>query len=89
MLAREGEKRMGKTVTAVFDGQALHPEGPVDLKPNARYRVTIEREVREGEAHDAWDILQDLTGALHEAPNWAAEHDHYLYGTPARKEEAA
>jgi hypothetical protein len=80
---------MGKTVTALYDGQALRPEGPVDLKPNARYRVTIEREVPEGETQDAWDVLQDLTGALRESSDWAAEHDHYLYGIPRGKEGVA
>ena len=35
---------MPKSVRAVFDGEVLRPEEPVDLKPNARYVVTIERE---------------------------------------------
>jgi len=35
---------MAKSVRAVFDGQVLRPEEPVDLKTNARYLVTIERE---------------------------------------------
>ena len=80
---------MGKTVTAVFDGQALRPDGPVNLKPNARYQLIIGREVREGETQDAWDVLEDLVGTLQGPPDWAAEHDHHLYGTPKRKEAAA
>lgn len=35
---------MAKSVRAVFDGEVLRPEEPVDLKPNVRYLVTIERE---------------------------------------------
>ena len=35
---------MAKSVRAVFDGEVLRPEGPVDLKPNVRYLVIIERE---------------------------------------------
>jgi len=35
---------MTKTVRAVFDGEILRPEGPVDLEPNVRYLVTIERQ---------------------------------------------
>jgi predicted DNA-binding antitoxin AbrB/MazE fold protein len=35
---------MTKTLRAVFDGAVLRPEEPVDLKPNTRYVVTIERE---------------------------------------------
>jgi hypothetical protein len=33
-----------KTLRAIFDGKVLRPEEPVDLQPNARYVVTIERE---------------------------------------------
>ena len=35
---------MGKTVRAVFDGEVLRPEEPLNLKPNTRYTVTIEPE---------------------------------------------
>ena len=36
---------MAKTVRAVFDGEVLRPESPVDLEPNATYVVTIESAV--------------------------------------------
>ncbi|MBI4574620.1 MAG: antitoxin family protein [candidate division NC10 bacterium] len=39
---------MAKTLRAMFDGKVLRPEGPVDLKPNTRYLVTIEGQ-EEGE----------------------------------------
>jgi len=35
---------MAKSVRAVFDGEVLRPEETVDLKPNVRYLVIIERE---------------------------------------------
>ncbi len=35
---------MVKTLQAIFDGQVLRPEEPVDLKPNTRYRITVECE---------------------------------------------
>jgi len=35
---------MAKSVRAIYDGRVLLPEEPVDLKTNARYLVTIERE---------------------------------------------
>jgi len=38
---------MAKTLRATFDGEVLRPEGPVDLKPNTRYLVTIERQEEE------------------------------------------
>ncbi|MGI8538592.1 MAG: hypothetical protein ACR2N0_02260 [Rubrobacteraceae bacterium] len=39
-------------------------------------------------AGDAWEILRSLTGALEMPPDWASEHDHYLYGTPKRRSTA-
>lgn len=36
---------------------------------------------------DAWDVLASLTGTLEAPPDWSAEHDHYLYGTPKHQPE--
>ena len=44
---------MAKSVRAVFDGEVLRPEEPVDLKPNVRYRVIIEREDERKESGEA------------------------------------
>jgi len=74
------------TLTAIFDGQTLRPETPLALEPNARYLITIEHRVDDEEAHagDAWDVLAQLAGTIDAPPDWANEHDHYLYGTPKR-----
>jgi len=36
---------------------------------------------------DVWDILGDLIGSIKAPPDWAMEHDHYLYGTPKSNRE--
>ena len=33
----------------------------------------------------AWDVLDTLTGSVAAPPDWATEHDHYLYGAPKRE----
>jgi hypothetical protein len=76
---------MGKTITAVYDGRVLHPESPSDLEPDKRYLITIQSELPSDAEGDAWDILEALTGALEAPDDWAAEHDHYLYGAPKRQ----
>ncbi len=37
---------------------------------------------------NAWDLLETLAGTIEAPPDWASEHDHYLYGTPKCKREA-
>lgn len=72
---------MVKTITALFDGEVLRPTSPVDLKPNVRYRLTVDDEVHAGDSASAWEVLVPLIGAIEGPEDWAAEHDHYLYGT--------
>lgn len=40
-----------------------------------------EQRVPEG---DALAVLETLIGTVQAPSDWAAEHDHYLYGTPKR-----
>ena len=77
---------MFKTLTATFDGQALWPETPLNLELNIRYLVTIEPFAASNgeEEGDVWDLLETVAGTVDAPSDWAAEHDHYLYGTPKR-----
>lgn len=36
---------------------------------------------------DALAVLEKLIGTVEAPPDWAAEHDHYLYGTPKRGDQ--
>ncbi|OOP56617.1 MAG: hypothetical protein AYP45_08105 [Candidatus Brocadia carolinensis] len=74
---------MSKTLHVIFDGKVLRPEGPVDLKPNTHYVVTIEREEKSG-TQDLWNVLGNFAGKVEGPEDWSQEHDHYLYGTPKR-----
>ncbi len=77
---------MARTVYVVFDGDVLRPEEPLELAPNGRYRVTIEEAAAEGETGREPGILDDLLDLAQDfgIPDLAAQHDHYLYGTPKR-----
>jgi predicted DNA-binding antitoxin AbrB/MazE fold protein len=33
---------MSQTLEAMFDGEVLRPDEPIDLEPNTRVRITIE-----------------------------------------------
>ena len=77
---------MVRTLTVVFDGEVLRPEDTIDLKLNGRYRVTVEDEVEIAEEQSAWEVLEQFAGTVEAPEDWAAEHDHYLYGSPKRGE---
>lgn len=73
-----------QTITAIYDGEVLRPESPLDLQVNARYHLTIAPMEQEETGQTVWDVLDELAGTVEAPPDWAAEHDHYLYGTPKR-----
>ena len=77
---------MNKTVTVTFDGTALHPDSPLNFKPNKRYRIQIisEEQLPDTPKENAWDILESLAGTFEAPEDWSIQHDHYLYGTPKR-----
>lgn len=80
---------MDETLTAVFDGEVLRPDTPPDLEPNTRYVITVRKAGAEAPATDAWDLLDEQAGSIEAPEDWASEHDHYLYGTAKRGDEAA
>jgi len=77
-----------KTLRAHFDGKVLQFDEPVDLPVNAPLKVDVHFAAPEASTSTP---LQDLAGLLNDLPadpDWpadgAAQHDHYLYGTPKR-----
>jgi hypothetical protein len=87
---------MEKSATVYYDGEVFRPEGPIDLEPNTRYVISIEAvpapaepENRPQHVETALEVLDRLTGSIEGPGDWAAEHDHYLYGTPKRSGEAS
>ncbi|MCS6908951.1 MAG: hypothetical protein NZM11_00025 [Anaerolineales bacterium] len=78
---------MPKTLTAIYDGQHLLLDEPLALEPNRRYIITVQGPAieRVDEPNDAWKVLEALQGTVDAPPDWAVEHDHYLYGLPNRR----
>ena len=76
---------MSQTLTAVFDGNVLRPDSPLNLEPNKRYVITIQSVEQPVAQENAWDVLEAMTGTVAAPSDWSSEHDHYLYGTPKRQ----
>ncbi len=76
---------MGKTLRAIFDGKVLRPEEPADLKPNARYIVTVEREREPSAAGNIPEYPLTRIRALATdmgASDLARQHQWYAHGGP-------
>jgi hypothetical protein len=75
---------MTKTLKVLFDGTVFRPSGPVDLEAGKNYTITVQlsTENSDVDADPAYDIAS-LAVDTH-ISDLAAEHDHYLYGSPKR-----
>ncbi|MFO0851906.1 MAG: antitoxin family protein [Gemmataceae bacterium] len=73
---------MSQTIAAHFDGKVLIPAEPLDLPVGRRLRVKVE--VDDAPAPQFAALLGFAAGLPDAPPDLAAQHDHYLYGTPKR-----
>lgn len=74
---------MAKSIRAIFDGQVLRPEEPINLKPNSRCIVTIEPEVEqkaqaEGETYPLSTIASLATDMG--VDDLSTRHSWYAHG---------
>jgi predicted DNA-binding antitoxin AbrB/MazE fold protein len=70
---------MSKTIGALFDGQVLRPEEPLNLQPNTRVRITIESsDVDKSKSASFLATARKLN--LDGPPDWSARIEDYLYG---------
>jgi predicted DNA-binding antitoxin AbrB/MazE fold protein len=78
---------MTRSIAVVYDGEVFRPVEPVDLPPNTRGRVTIRDQAEEQPFTAPPRSVQQILArarALDLPTDLAAQHDHYLYGTPKR-----
>jgi predicted DNA-binding antitoxin AbrB/MazE fold protein len=71
---------MSQTLEAIFDGEVLRPDQPINLEPNTRVRVTIEpADTSNKKAKSFLQTARSLQ--LEGPPDWSARLEDYLYGT--------
>lgn len=78
---------MAITVEAVYENGVLKPAQPLPLQEHERVTVSVELArppLAERIAARARALPPEVLDALPE--DLAAQHDHYLYGTPKRPE---
>jgi Protein of unknown function DUF104 len=70
---------MSQTLDATFDGSVFRPDGPIELEPNTRVRITIEPADTGGQKPDSFlRVARSLN--LDGPPDWSSRLDEYLYG---------
>jgi predicted DNA-binding antitoxin AbrB/MazE fold protein len=69
---------MSQRVEAIFDGEVLRPDEPIDLEPNTRVRVTIEP-TRASEKKGQSFLQIALSLKLEGPPDWSERFRDYLY----------
>ena len=78
---------MAITVEAIYEDGVLKPAQPLPLKEHEKVNVTVEEKqpsLVERIVTRARALPPEVLGALPD--DLAAQHDHYLYGTPKRPE---
>ena len=73
-----------------FDGKVFVPDEPVDLPRGQtlvwHVEVPAEATATKSKGQGLMVALTPYIGSVTMPPDWALEHDHYLYGTPKRNE---
>jgi len=70
---------MSQTLDAIFDGNVFRPDGPIQLEPNTRVRITIEPAPTS--AQDSESFLRVARSLNLDGPrDWSSRLDEYLYG---------
>jgi len=68
---------MTRTVEAVFDGEVLRPDEPLNLEPNTRVRITVEDDL--GSEPKRRSFLRTARSLnLDGPPDWSENIEEYL-----------
>ena len=72
---------MSRIFEAVFDGEVLRPEEPLDLKANTRVRITVEEKSAPEPKHRSF-LRTARSLNLDGPPDWSERIEDYLYADP-------
>jgi hypothetical protein len=81
---------MTKTLEAIYDGEVLRPDEPLDIEPNTRIQITIETQdaqTKETPSRNGKSFLETARSLnLEGPPDWSDRLEEYLYGTKSDAE---
>jgi hypothetical protein len=73
------------SITAIVQDNTI--KLPVQVPDGTQVEVVLPTETPVGEFKSTgsfFDSIRDLVGSVEGPTDWAAEHDHYIHGTPKR-----
>lgn len=78
---------MTRTIEAVFDGEVLRPQEPLDLEPETRVEITIQSVP--GRKNNGTQSFLDLAASLdlEGPPDWSENLEKHLYGNQGQANE--
>jgi hypothetical protein len=77
---------MATTITATFDGSVFVPDQPVQFSVGQKVEVRPAAQDAKAKPLQTLGIfLEQIPGDPDSPGDAAAQHDHYLYGTPKRE----
>ncbi|MEC4805389.1 MAG: antitoxin AF2212-like protein [Jaaginema sp. PMC 1079.18] len=77
---------MTQEINAVFDGQVLQPESPLNLAAGTKVKITIETVLLEPKQSQSFlQTAQSLQLEGH--PDWSENIEQYLYGESVIKDD--
>ena len=71
---------MLQTLDALFDGETLIPETPLNIKSGTRVRIIVESLLPEAKATRKSFVQTAKSLKLQGNPDWSENIDQYLYG---------
>jgi hypothetical protein len=75
---------MVQVLEAVFDGEVLHPNEPLNVQPNTRVRLVVETMPERDEPPKSFlETARNLN--LNGPADWSTNIDKYLYGDDAER----
>lgn len=69
---------MTQTLEAVYDGEVLCPQEPLELEPNTRVRIVVESLPQNGEEEPVSFLRLAPKLNLQGPPDWSQNVDKYL-----------
>jgi len=74
------------SITAIVENNTIRL--PVPVPDGTQVEVVLPTDASPGEPESRgsfFDTMRDLVGSVEGPADWAAEHDHYIHGTPKRE----